>query len=151
MPTKYVVTPLTVWATRLPSPSYINVDETVFRAGMAKTLRLNEAGKGGRAGADAARNATGAFGRLDHGLVGVTGGPIGQRKPRQGVGVFDGISVFAGVRVAVGVRVGVFVGVRVAVAVEVGVRVTVAVGDGVCVAVGGGTLPVTETSRPSAS
>ena len=141
---------------------YINVEETVFRAGMAKTLRLNEAGKGGRAGAEVrmpcaegvdcgALNATGAFGRLDHGLVGVTGGPIGQRKPRQGVGVFDGISVFAGVRVAVGVRVGVFVGVRVAVAVEVGVRVTVAVGDGVCVAVGGGTLPVTETSRPSAS
>jgi len=43
------------------------------------------------------------------------------------------------VRVAVGVRVGVFVGVRVAVGVEV------------AVAVGGGTLPVTETSRPSAS
>ena len=147
---------------------------------MAKTLRLNEAGKGGRAGAevrmpcaegvDCGARITGEFWTLDEELSGsIMGGTIGQLEPKQGVGVFlvggirgvgvcvngvrvgSGVRVFVGVPVFVGVRV--FVGVCVAVGVRVGVfvGVRVAVGVDVAVAVGGGTFPATETSRPSAS
>jgi len=124
------------------------VVETVFRAGIAKTLKLKETGKGGRAGTEVkmscgALNATGEFWRLDDGLGGPIG--IGQRTPRQAVGA--GVTGVMGMRVVVGLAVGVFLGV------EVGVRVAVAVGAGVDVAVagGGGTFPVTETRCPSAS
>ena len=161
----------------MPSPSYTNVAETVFRAGAVLVDVLAGVIVGLSVGVTlaarmscGARNATGEFWTLDEELSGsIIGGPIGQWIPKQGVGVFlvggirgvgvcvngvrvgSGVRVFVGVPVFVGVRV--FVGVCVAVGVRVGVfvGVRVAVGVDVAVAVGGGTFPVTETSRPSAS